>query len=109
VFYTYRGKGGKTGKRELPQPAFAAIHAWLDVVDKDLATMEPSESLWRDAGNGRGITSATFYTNLRRYLKNAGLPAGASTSSGIRLQSSGATRASPLRTCRTSWTTVRWP
>ena len=27
VFYTYRAKGGKTGKRELPCPAFEAIEA----------------------------------------------------------------------------------
>jgi hypothetical protein len=25
VQYTYRGKGGKTGKRELPRPAYEAI------------------------------------------------------------------------------------
>ncbi len=76
VYYTYCGKGGKTGKRELPQPAFDAITAWLDVVGKDLATMASDESLWPDTRNGRGITSGTFYGNLRRYLKKAGLPAG---------------------------------
>ena len=37
VFYSYRGKGGKTGKRELPRPAFEAIQAWLASVGKDLA------------------------------------------------------------------------
>lgn len=76
VYYTYRGKGAKTGKRELPQPAFNSITSWLDVVGKDLATMRADESLWPDTRNGRGITSGTFYTNLRRYLKTAGLPAG---------------------------------
>ena len=75
VFYSYRGKGGKTGKRELPRPAFEAILTWLGSVGKDLATMQPDESLWPDTRNGRGITSGTFYTNLRRYLKQAGLPA----------------------------------
>src|SRR3954454_17481751 len=29
VFYSYRGKGGKTGKRELPGPAYGAIVPWL--------------------------------------------------------------------------------
>src|SRR5688572_21607490 len=29
VFYSYRGKGGKTGKRELPRPAVEAIQVWL--------------------------------------------------------------------------------
>jgi len=74
VFYSYRGKGGKSGKRELPRPAFEAIQTWLETVGKDLATMPPGDSLWPDTRNGRGITSGTFYTNLRRYLKTAGLP-----------------------------------
>ncbi len=38
--------------------------------------MRRDESLWPDTRNGRGITSGTFYGNLRRYLKKAGLPAG---------------------------------
>ena len=76
VFYSYRGKGGKTGKRELPRPAFEATCTWLEDVGKDLATMQPDESLWPDTRGGRGITSGTFYTNLRCYLKKAGLPAG---------------------------------
>ncbi len=76
VFYRYRGKGGKTGKRELPRPAFEAILTWLEDVGKDLTTMRPDESLWSDTRSGCGITSGTFYTNLRRCLRNAGLPAG---------------------------------
>ena len=68
VFYTYRGKGGKTGRRELPRPALEAIQTWL------VATMKPTDSLWPDTKNGHGITSGTFYTNLRRYPKKAGLP-----------------------------------
>jgi site-specific recombinase XerD len=76
VFYSYRGKGGKTGKRELPIPAYEAIAAWLAAVDKDLATMSATASIWPDTRAGRGITSGTFYTNLRRYLKKSNLPAG---------------------------------
>ncbi len=38
-----------------------------------MASMDPSESLW-PSNSGRGITSGTFYGNLRRYLKRAGLP-----------------------------------
>ena len=38
--------------------------------------MAPDASLWPDTRNGRGITSGTFYTNLRRYLKQACLPPG---------------------------------
>ncbi len=75
LFYTYRGKGGKQGKRELPRPAFEAIQATLAAFGKDLATMSPDESLWPSSTrNGRGVTSGTFYGNLRRYLKKAGLP-----------------------------------
>jgi site-specific recombinase XerD len=78
VYYTYRGKGGKQGKRELPQPAFQSIQTALGGFGKDLATMKPEESLWPSSSDsGRGITSGAFYGNLRRYLKTAGLrPAG---------------------------------
>ena len=37
--------------------------------------MKSDESLWpSSADSGRGITSGTFYGNLRRYFKAAGLP-----------------------------------
>ena len=39
AYYTYRGKGGKQGHRELPQPALNAIRASLAAFGKDLATM----------------------------------------------------------------------
>jgi site-specific recombinase XerD len=75
VYYTYRGKGGKQGKRELPQPAFQAIVKALAEFGKDLATMKPDESLWpSSADSNRAITSGTFYGNLRRYFQAAGLP-----------------------------------
>jgi integrase/recombinase XerC len=76
VFYGYRGKGGKTGKRELPRPAYEAIRAWLASVGKDLAMMRSDESLWPDTRSGRGITSGTFYANLRRYQRKAGPASG---------------------------------
>ena len=38
--------------------------------------MQPDELLWPDTRGGRGITSGTFYTNLRCYLRSAGLPPG---------------------------------
>jgi len=46
VYYTYRGKGGKQGHRELPKPALNATRASLAAFDKDLATRAPEESLW---------------------------------------------------------------
>jgi len=73
VYYSYRGKGGKTGRRELPRPAYEAIEQALAAFGKNLATMGPTESLW--PGNGsEGITSGTFYLRLRKYLGAAGLP-----------------------------------
>ena len=72
------GKGGKHGKRELPQPAFRAIQQALAAFGKDLDAMKPEEPVWpSSADSGRGITSGTFYGNLLRYFKAAGLmPAG---------------------------------
>jgi site-specific recombinase XerD len=45
VYYAYRGKGSKQGKRELPQPAFQPIQAALAAFSKGLATMKPKDSL----------------------------------------------------------------
>ena len=70
AYYTYRGKGGKQGHRELPQPALNAIRASLGAFGKDLATMPPDESLWPSLSHhGKGITSGTFYGNLQKYFQ----------------------------------------
>ncbi len=77
LFYTYRGKGGKKSKRELPRPAFDAIQTALAAWGKDLSAMAPEESLWpsrHPSRNGAGITDGTFYANHKRYLVAAGLP-----------------------------------
>jgi integrase/recombinase XerC len=73
VFYAYRGKGGKRGRRELPHPAYEAISASLADVGKELAVMGPEESLWQAAARPEGVTSGTFYARFRRYLVAAGL------------------------------------
>jgi site-specific recombinase XerD len=73
VFYAYRGKGGKRGRRELPHPAYEAICATLADAGKDLATMAPDESLWQAAARPEGVTSGTFYARFRRYLQAAGM------------------------------------
>jgi len=75
AFYSYRGKGGKTGRRELPAPALHAIEAWLAVCGQDLRSMPTDASLWPNPRTGKSITSGVFYTNLRVYLRRAGLPA----------------------------------
>lgn len=66
VMYQYHGKGGKTGRRELPRSAYDAIVAMLADSGRDLATMASEDSLWR-------ITSGTFYGRFRRYMKTAGM------------------------------------
>ena len=55
AFYRYRGKGGKTGRRELPAPAFEAIGITIADVGKTLSTMAPDESLWQAGAGSRGI------------------------------------------------------
>ncbi len=75
-FYAYAGKGGKTGRRELPRPAIDALRAALSAWGRELENMSPHESLWPSpaATNGEGLRSATFYGRFRRYLAKAGLP-----------------------------------
>jgi integrase/recombinase XerC len=74
AFYSYRGKGGKRGRRELPRPAYEAIRRTLADCGQNLATMDPEASLWQAGGGPRGISSGTFYGRFRRYLRAAGLP-----------------------------------
>src|SRR5208283_3445343 len=74
AYYSYRGKGGKTGRRELPQPALEAIGASLKAFGKDLNSLPPDESLWPSSShNGKGLTSGTFYGNLQRYFLKVGI------------------------------------
>jgi integrase/recombinase XerC len=73
TFYRYVGKGHKTGRRELPRPAYEAICATLVDAGKELVSMAPDESLWQAAARPAGVTSGTFYDRFRRYLRDAGL------------------------------------
>ena len=73
AFYSYRGKGGKRGRRELPRPAYEALCATLCDAGLELAQMDPATSLWQAAAGPRGSTSATFYARFRGYLRLAGL------------------------------------
>src|SRR6266542_4338300 len=73
AFYSYRGKGGKRGRRELPRPAYEALRATLADAGLSLANMEPSASLWQAGAGTRGVTGSTFYSRFRRYLRAAGL------------------------------------
>jgi integrase/recombinase XerC len=73
VFYAYRGKGGKRGRRELPRPAYEAICATLVDAGTAFGSMEPAASLWQAGAGTAGISSGTFYGRFRRYLGAAGL------------------------------------
>jgi integrase/recombinase XerC len=73
AFYSYRGKGGKRGRRELPRPAYEAIVRTLADVGKELAAMASDASLWQAGARPQGVTSGTFYSRFRRYLRAAGL------------------------------------
>src|SRR5947208_100108 len=73
AFYSYRGKGGKRGRRELPRPAYEALCATLTDVGAEVASMDPAASLWQAAAGPRGVTSGTFYARFRRYLRAAGM------------------------------------
>lgn len=73
VYYSYVGKGHKSGRRELPRPAYLALCATLGDVGLSLEAMDPSASLWQAGAGERGISGATFYSGFRRYLRAAGL------------------------------------
>ncbi|GAG50299.1 unnamed protein product, partial [marine sediment metagenome] len=69
IYYSYRAKGGRVKRRELPEPCFLGIVEALRARGKDLAAMEPDERLFDVSAHG-------FYLNLRRYFRKAKLPAG---------------------------------
>jgi integrase len=73
VFYAYRGKGGKRGRRELPRPAYEALCATLVDAGLSLASMDKGASLWQAGAGQRGVTGSTLYSRFRRYLAAAGL------------------------------------
>ena len=73
VFYTYRGKGGKRGRRELPRPAYEAICRTLADVGLEPGTMSPAASLWQAGAQGDRVSSGAVYAHLRGYQAAAGL------------------------------------
>ena len=73
AYYSYRGKGGKQGRRELARPAYDAIVRTLADAGKDFRSILPYESLWQAGAGPEGVTSATYYARLRRYQESAGI------------------------------------
>lgn len=74
AYYSYRGKGGKNGRRELPRPAFDAIQQTLKDCRKSFSTMASDESLWQAGAGPQGVSQPTAYARFKRYLVAAGLP-----------------------------------
>jgi len=72
-YYSYGGKGGKRGLRELPRPAHEAIRLTLADAGLELATMDQAGSLWQAGAGFSGISSGTFSGRFRRYVATAGL------------------------------------
>jgi hypothetical protein len=68
--YIWRGKGGKQGHRELPQPALNAISAALGAYGKEMAVYGQSDELiWPSKSHqGKGLANGTLYCNLQRYF-----------------------------------------
>jgi len=68
VYYVYRGKGGKQGKRELPRPAYQVIQVALAAFGKDLATMQLGESLWPSNAHSGRFTGTLQQSNFDSLL-----------------------------------------
>ena len=49
------------------------LWALVIVLGRELAAMDPAESLWIAGAQPAGLTSGTFYGRFRRYLRQAGL------------------------------------
>ncbi len=67
VYYSYRAKGGKGIRRELPEPCFRAIVEALAARGKEIEGMADDEPLFDVSAHG-------FYLNLQRNFRNAKLP-----------------------------------
>ncbi len=76
--FRYRGKGGKSGLRELPFPAARALLAYLDTTGRRGA-IRPDDPLWLPHGEGGvkradgALTSNAVWRRLKRYAHLAGL------------------------------------
>ncbi|MEO6043112.1 MAG: tyrosine-type recombinase/integrase [Tepidiformaceae bacterium] len=70
AFYSYRGKGGKQGRRELPRPAYLAVLATLADAEKSLLTMEAfgvdlAGGSWRTRRHLRHVLQPSAHVHAR--------------------------------------------
>lgn len=87
--FRYRGKGGKSGLRELPFPAARALLTYLDATGRR-RTIRPDDPLWLPHGEGGvkrtdgALTSNAVWRRLKRYARLAGLDTGTLSLHGLR-------------------------
>jgi site-specific recombinase XerC len=108
VYYTYRGKGGKTGKRELPPPAVEAINAWLAASGRSLVTMAPNDSLWPDLRTGTRDHKRDLLHQSRSVPERCGLAARRRTHLPSQRREAPARCRRDGRGCVEPWTTAAW-
>ena len=76
--FRYRGKGGKSGRRELPQAVARALLDYLRDTGR-LDTIGPDDPLWLPHGTGGvkradgALTSNAIYRRLKHYARLAGI------------------------------------
>ena len=110
AFYSYRGKGGKTGRRELPGPAYEALAG-----EPGRRRAQPGARWTRRVALG-GRPRCGRASRARRSTAASGAtcswpgcPARACTSSATPRRSCGGMPASRSRPSARSSTTARWP
>jgi site-specific recombinase XerC len=109
TWYRYRGKGGKTGKRELPEPAFVALTLALSAFGHDIAAMRRMRRCGRHVAATRAGSPAAPSTAICSVTSSwRGCRRPVCTSSGTPPRSSGAMQESRSRTSAGSLTTRRW-
>lgn len=75
LFYRYRGKGGKTGFRQLPPPAAAALDRYL--VASGRPEVAPSEAVFLSLGGrwcGQPLSPAGVLSIVKARAREAGIP-----------------------------------
>ena len=109
AFYRYLGKGGLRGRRELPSPALSAIRRSLGDVGKDLASMQPCESLWQASAGPRASPALPSTTASGATSRRPASRSRASMSCATPPPSSAAMSASRSSRSASSSTTARSP
>lgn len=85
LFYRYRGKGGKSGFRQLPPPAAAALERYLAASGRP--TLGPTDAVFLSLGgrwSGQPLSPAGVLAILKARAREAGIPAERVKTHGLR-------------------------